>query len=713
MKYPLIIGSIAAIICFAPKASAKSPAEIERIAKSVSVEIQVIGKNRVGSGVILGKSSQNEHRLGDLYTMVTNRHVVCGSRLCNLPTQENYQLGTADGQKHQVSVKNVKLVGQDLDLAIIQFHSRRTYQVAQVTEPDSLKRNDNVYTAGFPKGQGWLFGSGTAQAVVNRRLRVDNGGYTVVYDAETLPGMSGGGAFDRNGHLVAIHGYGDRLTENGLTAQVNKDLSDLDLTESFIGMKIGINRGIPVRWVVKSLGKMGILVGNEGPIKSTQIDSSTEATTADEFFIAGFNKIVDPGADFQAGQRESVKQFSQAVALDPSYVAAYFLRAGGKMHLKDFRGALADYDQVLSLNPKVVFAYLNRGDLKKDKLNDPQGALADYNQAIALDPSLVFAYLSRGSLKEQQNDFQGALADYNQGISLSPNSAVAYLMRGSLKHFKLNDSSGALADYNQIISLDANFAVAYLLRGGLKHLKLKDSRGALADYNQCISLLPNFAFSYFGRGRLKADLNDPQGALVDYNQAIVLNPSFALAYNNRGELKSFVLNDPQGALADLSQAISLNPKFTVAYVNRGVLKHQKLNDPQGALADYNQVVFLNPKLADIYYFRGNFHYAQGNIAQAEQDFRQLINLSAVATDVKIAQGVLALGQGQLNKAIQYFNQAQQLDPNIASIYRYRGLAYQRQGKRAMAISDWQKAAQMFAKYGYEADYRLVQKWIKG
>jgi serine protease Do len=66
MKSLLILGSVAALFSFAPTAAAKSSTEIEQIAQAVSVEIL----DGVGSGVIV-------HRQGNLYTVVTNRHVVC------------------------------------------------------------------------------------------------------------------------------------------------------------------------------------------------------------------------------------------------------------------------------------------------------------------------------------------------------------------------------------------------------------------------------------------------------------------------------------------------------------------------------------------------------------------------------------------------------------------------------------------------------------
>jgi S1-C subfamily serine protease len=198
-----------------PAAAAKSASEVEAIARSVTVEIKLQQKvGNVGSGIIID-------RQGDLYTLVTNGHVVCGvnyvqGKLCaKVPAAERYTLTMADGQSYQVRSSSVKLMGDTLDLAIIQFRSDRNYSVAKVAAPGSLKAEDDVYTGGFPLEQpGFAFGEGKAIAVVNKRLAGDSGGYTIVYNSPTLPGMSGGGVFDGNGQLVAIHGQGDRFREN-------------------------------------------------------------------------------------------------------------------------------------------------------------------------------------------------------------------------------------------------------------------------------------------------------------------------------------------------------------------------------------------------------------------------------------------------------------------------------------------------------------------
>jgi tetratricopeptide (TPR) repeat protein len=602
----------ASVTLVQPAIAAKSAAEVKAIARAVTVEIRLQEDSSVGSGIIVA-------RQGDLYTVATNRHVVCGQgSRSQVPSGETYELGMADGQKYQVKAASVKLIGTDLDLAIVQFRSSRKYPVAKIAA-SSFKSKDVVYTAGFPLEQaGFSFNQGNAIAVVDRRITGDAGGYSVVYNASTLPGMSGGGVFDQNGQLVAIHGQGDRVREN----------TEID-DKSRVGSKIGYNRGIPLRWLVEGLAKEGINISGSRPFSALTTTREQVFVSADEYFIAGFNKLVEPGADVIAGKRAAIQELSKAIQLNSRYATAYFTRANIYEQLQEFRQSLRDYNQAISINPQFATAYNNRGLLKADKLNDSQGALADYNQAIALNPKYDGAYNNRGLLKaDRLNDSQGAMADYNQAIALNPKHDGAYNNRGLLKKYKFNDSQGALVDYNQAITLNPKLTEAYNNRGNLKNSKLNDSQGALADYNQAIATNPEYASAYNNRGVLKAaKLNDSQGALADYNRAIILNPKYASAYNNRGVLKEAQLNDNQGALADYNQAIILNPKYASAYNNRGGLKHQKLNDIQGALADYNRAIILNPKYAGAYNNRGVLKAAKLNDkAGAIQDFLQAARL---------------------------------------------------------------------------------------
>jgi tetratricopeptide (TPR) repeat protein len=604
--------------------AAKSAAEVKSIARGVTVEIQLQQNSSVGSGIIIA-------RAGDLYTIATNRHVVCGkgSRK-KVPAGETYELGLVDGQKYRVKATAVKLIGTDLDLAIVQFRSSRKYPVVQLGTASVLKADDVVYTAGFPLEQpGFSFNQGEA---VDRRITDDRGGYSIVYNAFTLPGMSGGGVFDRNGLLVAIHGQGDRFGEN----------TELD-DKSQVGSKIGYNRGIPIRWVVQGLTSAGVKIGGNRQPPTLATTSSQASVIADEYFIAGFNKLVEPGDDVSAGKIAAIGSLNKAIQINPRYSVAYFTRAVVYAQLQQFQQSLIDYDRAIAINPQDANAYNNRGILKKDKLNDSQGALADYNKAIIINPEYANAYMNRGNLKRDKlNDNQGALSDYDRAIVLNPKSAGTYNNRGKLKQEKLNDNQGALADFDRAISLNPQSAQAYYNRGTLKNNKLNDSQGALADFDRAIYFNPQLVLAYNNRGNLKHDkLNDSQGALTDYDRAIALNPQDALAYINRGVLKKSKLNDSQGALTDYDRAISLNPQSAQAYYNRGNLKYEKLNDNQGALADYDRAIFLNPKLAEVYYNRGNLKYTNLNDIQgALADYDRAISINLQFAHAYSNRGIL-------------------------------------------------------------------------
>jgi tetratricopeptide (TPR) repeat protein len=724
MKYPLFLGCTVLLLCWANGATAKTSAEVESTAKAVSVEIKL--SDSVGSGIIA-------HKQGDLYTVITNRHVACGGNFCTkLPVGKTYSLGLGDGQKYQVTGKAVKLLGQDLDLAIIQFRSSRSYPVAEVAKTNSLKSEDIVYTAGYPLEQpGFSFNKGKTAATINRRLMGDRGGYTVVYDAETQPGMSGGGVFDQNGKLVAIHGVGDRYKPNTvITTKDNGQGLALSINP-VVGLKVGYNRGIAIRWVVGALATQGVRLGNQQIVTSTSVNVAPN--NADEYFITGFNTWIDPGQDIQAGKQQAIQKFSQAIRLNPRYATAYAMRADTheqlqnypqaladynqaiaidpqnaayyhgraivKKSLKDIPGALADIEKALAIRPKFANTYAARSSIRQNYLQDVPGALSDLTTAITLSKNPIYLatyYASRAQLKTETNNDAGALSDYDQAIKIDPKAVWSYLGRGVLKFQKLRDFPGALADFDQAIAIDPSLAISYYARGLLKELTSRDTAAALLDYNQAIALAPNNASFYATRAGLKFySLQDFSGALADYDQAIVLDSKNAKLYNSRGFLKHWQLKNLPGALADYNQAITLNNKFTDAYRNRGTLKFLGLQDFKGAMADFDQAIALDPKNFLSYTGRASLRQSDEikDYAGALADLNQ-----AVTIDPKLPLGYSLRGFHKFFKLKDYpgaladYNQVISLGSKDPNIYFLRGILRIEVNKdQAGALADYNQS----------------------
>jgi len=173
------------------------------VAKQVTVRI--FAAAATGSGAIV------RHR-GETYTVLTCAHIVGEGE------DDRLTILTADGQKHVGKrVRSPVLSGSDL--ALVEFTSKKAYQVVAIADAKAVAVGDSIYAAGFPNWQ-WT----SADAVEDTRtwgvkaLRVTDGkvamlpekslqeGYQLGYTNEIDPGMSGGPVLDSKGQLVGING---------------------------------------------------------------------------------------------------------------------------------------------------------------------------------------------------------------------------------------------------------------------------------------------------------------------------------------------------------------------------------------------------------------------------------------------------------------------------------------------------------------------------
>ncbi len=177
-----------------PKAITQSssgitPQQLNRRVKQFTVRIDGVQN---GSGVIIDESDNN-------YTVLTNWHVV----------QEPgaYTIQTSDGREHRVNYQQVQeLAG--VDLALVKFNSEQNYQIAEVGDSDYLSEGQSVHLAGYPgvktnNDRIYRFYNLNIVSLLDTPI---NKGYSVLYEGETISGMSGSPLLDDKGNLVGIHG---------------------------------------------------------------------------------------------------------------------------------------------------------------------------------------------------------------------------------------------------------------------------------------------------------------------------------------------------------------------------------------------------------------------------------------------------------------------------------------------------------------------------
>lgn len=83
----------------------------------------------------------------------------------------------------------------------------------------------------------------------------------------------------------------------------------------------------------------------------------------------------------------------------------------------DWDGAIAAFDQAITLRPTFAFAYLNRG-LAYWREGNAERAAADLDLAIKYAPHAARGYYNRGVLRREQGNRRGAAADMARAMDL-------------------------------------------------------------------------------------------------------------------------------------------------------------------------------------------------------------------------------------------------------------------------------------------------------
>jgi S1-C subfamily serine protease len=326
---------------------------------------------------------------------------------------------TPDRQEYTANASEVKIAPEAFDLATITFQSDRDYVVAELGDANTITKGQHIFAAGF-QGKSLKFHPGTVVAIGHQPQ--DRGYGLALGTAEILPGMSGGGLFSQTGALIGINGK----SVGTIDTAANQD-NRVDRVKPVSGL------AIPINIFTRIASQLNVDIVNQPSVPVSSVP------TADDFFIT----------------------------------------AGNKSQKGDYRGAIADYDRVLTLNPQFGEVYFRRG-IAHSLLKNWQGAEADYTRAIEIEPRYFEAYLHRGNMRNILTNWRGAKSDFDGVISLNPSILSAYVGRG-IALCELNDCQRGLKDFDLAISINPAYAEAYLRRG-FANDRLGNRQGAISNY---------------------------------------------------------------------------------------------------------------------------------------------------------------------------------------------------------------------------------------
>ena len=312
---------------------------------------------------------------------------------------------------------------------------------------------------------------------------------------------------------------------------------------------------------------------------------------------------------------QAIENFNVLLQLDKSDYWTYFFRGIAKYNLGDLRGAKADFDKSVQINPVFTSGYHYLG-ITESRFGNYDVALSNLQRAIDLRPGSEGLYFSRGVTYFLSQQFELAVADFDKYIRKQPKDPSAFLNRGA-SHLFLGDTLKAFNDYNKAIKLDRFDSEGYVRRGRL-YAEQKDYDNAIADMDKAIELDTLNTFAYFNRAIMFYEKQDYRKAMADLNKVLEEEPGNALTLYNRGLIHA-QLGAYEEALSDLDRVLNINPENVLAYFNRASI-FIELGMLENAVDDYDMAIELYPDFAKAYMNRAYVKNLLGDMKSSKKDY---------------------------------------------------------------------------------------------
>jgi WD40 repeat protein/tetratricopeptide (TPR) repeat protein len=439
-----------------------------------------------------------------------------------------------------------------------------------------------------------------------------------------------------------------------------------------------------------------------------------------------------------------------AFANSPEYPRdLYQARARDYWRSGEFDKAIAEYGELIRIDPKSATGYTSRAALYRRK-GQFDKAIADYDQVIRLDPQSAAAYFNRAQAHLEKSDFDRAPADLSKAVELAPDHALFWYWRAlarvaagrldeyrrdcaeMLRHFGATEDADAAhwtawsctlapdaaADWSVPLALAKKAAkgdpdsIQYMITHGAVLYRagrvqqaiqrLMDAEPLHQALDPTLPSSPAYAWFYLamahhrlGHGdEAKKFLNKAAAAWMDEETREPKAPTAPRpAWNRRLTLK--LLSDEAHTLlkTDAARLPESPGKRAEACYVRG-RAHAEKGELAQAIAAYDEAIKLDPHWVEYYGDRGNLHAQKGQLDLAIADFTEAIRLDPSDPQARVNRGSAYIDKGEPQKAAADFKEALRVNPLCAQQCFARAEDCRKANQRERALAEYRKAMRL-------------------
>ena len=253
------------------------------------------------------------------------------------------------------------------------------------------------------------------------------------------------------------------------------------------------------------------------------IQDLKRALTLDSANVEYLHLLADVQLDYLQS-REALQTMERAARLYPGRIPTLLKLSEFQLILKQHEASMGSIDRILRIDAQNGMAYFLLG-MNLKEAGDTARAVNSFQQATELDPGLIDAWINLGQLHASLGN-RIASRYFDTAVEIGPENVEALHAKAGYLTDQ-NRLPEALDIYRRISVIDPQYEEAYY-NAGLLYLELDSLEQAYRHFDLAIGIYPLHIRAYFYRGLAAEWSGRTEQARADYRQALKLAPDYQL-----------------------------------------------------------------------------------------------------------------------------------------------------------------------------------------